>query len=182
MSPAATPDQPAIAAVLTPGQSQTQQVIQAATVDTDVDNLDLRQELVQRQALSARSLPEVSTRPAIRPQCKANLYVQVLGKEADKRIFALLPGLFELLAQELLIDRQTEVRVGDVGIGEVPMCASSEHGLRELVEHRQEARILDNPVTHLPGVVQLLQPYPGRRIVCVRGGVDDKAFGPGHQT
>lgn len=57
-----------------------QQVIQAAAVNPDVDNLALVDKRVKRDNPHAPVSPELGTGPSVRAQVQANFDVQVLGQ------------------------------------------------------------------------------------------------------
>ena len=61
-----------------------------------------------------------------------------------------------------------------MGVCQVTMLVPLDHLFRELVDHRQEAPVLDLPVTHFARIVQLGLEGAGRRLIGLGGAVENE--------
>ena len=92
----------------------------------------------------------------------------MLRKEA---LHGFLPRLFRLLElahNELFIDGCSEVRVCHIEILRVQVLFLIENRLGELVDHRQELRIIYPAITDASGIVEFLLEYAGWSLVALR--------------
>jgi hypothetical protein len=91
-------------------------------------------------------------------------------------------SLLEFVLKPLPIDRRSEVRVCDVGVGRIEIRLTFQHLLGKFVENPEALRIDDRPVAHAAEIMELLPEHPGRRLVGLRRRVDYKPFRAGNKA
>ena len=105
MSPSVRPVQPGAGFPNPADHRQTEQVIKAAAIDANVNDLALLEQVVQRHAVLGLGFPEGGTDPTVGHQSKADLDVEVLGQEAAHLRLAVDLGLHVQTLQRRPVNR-----------------------------------------------------------------------------